>query len=182
MARIALLKPEEMNAEQLAVHAAAVAGKRGRAPLPLLAWLHSPELADRAQRLGEYVRYDTMLDPRISEVAILVVARYWTAHYEWAAHKREALCAGVSEATVAAIARGGHPEMALPDEQLVYEFAHALVTRHAVGDELFARATVAFGERGVVELVGVLGYYTLIAMTLNAFEIESGERELVELS
>ena len=86
--RVRDLRPDEMDADQVRVAAAASSGKRGRVPAPLRAWLHSPEMGDRAQRLGEFLRYDTVLGPALSELAILVTARAWTAHYEWFAHKR----------------------------------------------------------------------------------------------
>src|SRR2546426_12540188 len=100
MPRITIPTPAEMNDEQRQVYEATVAGRRGRAPAPLLVWLQSPELANRAQKLGELVRYETTLPPRLSELAILVVARFWTAHYEWFAHKREALKAGVDPGVI----------------------------------------------------------------------------------
>jgi 4-carboxymuconolactone decarboxylase len=97
--RVRDLKPEEMSPAQRQVADEAAAGKRGRVPAPLRAWLHSPELGARAQRLGEFLRYDTVLGPYLSELAILVTARAWTAHYEWYAHKREGLKAGIEPAT-----------------------------------------------------------------------------------
>ncbi len=96
MSRIALPTPDTMTAAQRQAYDAIVAGRRGRAPAPFLAWLHSPELASRAQKLGEFVRYETTMGPRLSELAILVVARWWSSEYEWAIHKAEALKAGVS--------------------------------------------------------------------------------------
>src|SRR5579862_7878312 len=105
MPRIKLPEPSEMSEAQRRVYDAAVAGRRGRAPMPLLAWLASPEFADRAQSLGEFLRYQTTLSPRLSELAILVVARFWTSHYEWFAHKKEALKAGLDEAVISDIAR-----------------------------------------------------------------------------
>jgi 4-carboxymuconolactone decarboxylase len=160
-----------MSSAQRAVYDAVIAGKRGRAPLPLLAWLASPEFAQRAQSLGEFARYETTLAPRLSELAILLVAHHWQAAYEWASHKKEALRAGVEEKTIAAIAAGQTPSFAQQDELAVYEFSQSLLVHRAVEESLYRRAAAALGERGVVELVGVLGYYTLIAMTLNVFEI-----------
>jgi len=179
MLRIRLVDDDSLTADQRAVCDAAKAGKRGAVPLPLRAWLHSPEFASRAQRLGEYVRYDTTLAPRLSELAILIVARHWTAQHEWSAHKREALRAGVAEQSIAAIANRERPTAAPADELLVHDFAYELITLHSVSDELYAQAAALLGERGVVELLGILGYYTLVAMTLNALQIESGDRKLL---
>ncbi len=171
MKRFEELPPAQMSAEQLRVVAGAVAGARGRVPVPMQAWLHSPELADRAQRLGEFARYQTTLAGRLSELAILVVARTWTAQYEWFAHRRDALKAGLGEDVIAAIAVGREPEFAADDEALVYAFSRSVMLRYGVDDGLYARATEVLGAQGVVELVGILGYYTLVAMTLNVFEM-----------
>jgi 4-carboxymuconolactone decarboxylase len=172
MSRIRLPSPETMTAEQRKVHDAAMAGRRGVAPAPLLAWLASPEFADRAQRLGEFVRYETTLAPRLSELAILVVARHWTSQYEWAVHKREAVKAGVAPDVIDAIARRRSPEDLLDDERAVFAFATVLNESRRVPDAIYRAVVAAIGERGVVELVGILGYYSLISMTINAFDIE----------
>jgi 4-carboxymuconolactone decarboxylase len=167
----------EMSEAQLRVVDDAIAGKRGSAPPPLLAWLASPELAQRAQKLGEFVRFDTSLAPQLSELAILVTARHWTAHYEWFAHRRIGLKAGLCEAVIDAIARREAPQLDDPKAKAVYAFSRALHERRAVPDDIFAEATRQLGQKGVAELVGLLGYYTLISMTLNAFEIGLPEGE-----
>jgi 4-carboxymuconolactone decarboxylase len=171
MTRIRTFAPEQMTEAQRRVYDATVAGKRGRAPAPLNAWLRSPELAARAQSLGEFVRYDTTLSPRFSELAILVVARIWTAHVEWRAHKSEALKAGLPSEIIDDIADRRRPRMASAEELLVYDFVHSLCVDHAVPEALYQQAVAVFGEDAVVELVGILGYYTLVAMTLNTFEV-----------
>lgn len=179
--RIPDLTPEQMDADQRAVVDEAVAGKRGRIPGPLRIWIRSPELGRHAQRLGAFLRYDTTLGPRLSELAILITARRWTAHYEWFAHKREALKAGLDPATITAIATRQIPALTDPAERAVYDYAVALHDAHLVPLPVHQAAIAALGERGVVELVGLLGYYTLVAMTLNAFEFELPEGELPEL-
>jgi 4-carboxymuconolactone decarboxylase len=172
MARLRPLAPEAMNRAQRDVYDACVSGRRGRAPANVLAWLRSPELASRAQRLGEFVRYDTALAPRLSELAILVVARHWTSQYEWAVHRGEALKAGLAEELIEAIAARKQPVFSDEKEQVVYDFAVSLLKTNTVPDVAYQAAVAAIGEQSVVELVGVLGYYTLVSMTLNAFEIE----------
>jgi 4-carboxymuconolactone decarboxylase len=172
MPRIKIPKLEEMNQEQRRVYEETVAGRRGRIPAPLIAWLESPVLADRAQKLGEFVRYETSLPPRLSELAILVVARHWTAQFEWTAHKAEALKAGLAPEIIDDIANRRPPCFKNPDEPVVYDFSATLNQNHTVPDELYRKAVATVGLRGVVELVGILGYYTLISMTLNTFEIE----------
>jgi 4-carboxymuconolactone decarboxylase len=179
--RIKALDKNAMTEAQRKVVAAAIAGKRGTAPPPLLAWLPSPEMAQRAQHLGEFVRYETSLPPHLSELAILVTARFWTSHYEWFAHKREALKSGIDPAVIEAIARRQRPRFDDPKARAVYEFSRSLHETHGVQQALFDLAMSALGEQGVVELIGILGYYTLISMTLNAFEIGLPEGEKPEL-
>lgn len=163
--------PETFSGEQRAVVDEAIEGLRGRVPAPLYAWLPSPEFARRAQRLGEFVRYQTSLEPRLSELAILVTARHWTSQYEWYAHKKEALRAGLAAEIVEAIAARREPVFAHADEAVVYQFARAVHERHGVDDVLFRRASQTLEERALSELVGLLGYYSLVAMTLNVYEI-----------
>ena len=172
MARIELTPEAEPTPEERAVSEEAMSGLRGRTPAPMIAWLRSPELARRGQRLGELLRYQTTLEPRLSELAILVTARRWTSHYEWTAHKREGLKAGMDPEVVAAIA-ARRPPPALRDEaeRAVYEVSSALLATSRVPEALYRRGAAALGERGMVELVGILGYYSLVALTLNAFEL-----------
>jgi len=146
------------------------AGRRGTVPANVVAWLPSPELARRAAALGEFVRYQTSLGPRLSELAILVVARHWSCAYEWAVHAREASAAGLDAAVIDAVARDAMPVLSGSDA-VVHAFARELVDTGRVAGALHARAVVALGEAGVVELVGVVGYYTLVAFTLNAGDV-----------
>ena len=179
--RMREIRRADMSEAQRAVADEASAGKRGRVPAPLRAWLHSPELGRRAQRLGEFVRFDTILGPQLSELAVLVTARFWTSHYEWFAHKHVALEAGLDPAVVGAIALRRTPVFHDPRAKAVYDYAIALHETHTVPDPVHAAALMALGDQGLVELVGVLGYYTLVAMTLNAFEIGPPEGEPLEL-
>ncbi|WP_158742645.1 carboxymuconolactone decarboxylase family protein [Acidisphaera sp. L21] len=180
--RVTDIAPEDMTPAQRRVADAAVAGKRGRLPAPLRAWLHSPEMGDRAQSLGEFLRYDTSLGPVLSELAILVTARFWTSQYEWYAHKKAALAAGMDPAIITAIATRQIPELTDPKAQIVYDYATVLHQTKQVPPDIHTRAIAALGEIGTVELVGLLGYYTLVSMTLNAFEIGLPEGELPELT
>ncbi len=146
------------------------AGRRGTVPANVVAWLPSPELARRAAALGEFVRYETSLGPRLSELAILVVARHWSCAYEWAVHAGEADAAGVPATVIEAVGRGAAPALTGVD-LVVHEFTRELVRTGRVGDGLHGRAVAALGEAGVVELVAVVGYYTLVAFTLNASDV-----------
>ena len=179
--RVRDLKPEDMSDAQRRVAEEAAAGKRGRVPAPLRAWLHSPEFGARAQRLGEFLRYDTSLGPYLSELAILVTARHWTAQYEWYAHKREGLKAGIDPAVIADIAARRRPRLDDPKAVAVYDYAKTLHETRTIPAALHGQALAALGEQGLVELVGLLGYYTLVAMTLNGFDIGLPEGEPIEL-
>jgi len=160
-----------MTEAQRRVHDAIVGGRRGSIRGPFPAWLHSPELADRAQNLGEYVRFETSLGARLSELAILVTARFWTSNFEWYAHAMLAREAGLEDPIIDAIEAGVRPRFEHDDDELIYDLATTLHRRHHIGDDLFARGVDRFGHRGMVDLVGVCGYYTLVSMTLNVYRM-----------
>ncbi|HEX9464314.1 MAG TPA: carboxymuconolactone decarboxylase family protein [Alphaproteobacteria bacterium] len=170
MPRISLAAPENLNAEQRRVYDAIASGPRAGVRGPFLALLHQPALADKWQQLGEVLRYRTSLTPRLSELAILVTARHMDCQYEWVAHEKHATAGGLSTDVIAAIKAGRRPKLAA-DEQAVYDYAIELHERHVVSPETYDRARTAFGPVGVVELTALLGYYTMVAMTLNAHEI-----------
>jgi 4-carboxymuconolactone decarboxylase len=171
MVRLALPTLDDMKPEQRAVYAQTVAGRRGSVPANVLVWLHSPDLAARAQKLGEFVRYDTKLPPRHSELAILVVARHWSARYEWAIHAAEATRAGVPDAVIDAIRERRPPAFEDEASRAIFDFTGALVSTGQVPDDLYKAAVAELGVRPLVELVALVGYYTMVALTLNAFEI-----------
>ena len=169
--RIPDWKPEDLTPAQRRVHDAIVAGPRGHVVGPLRVWLLSPELAERAQELGAFCRYRTSLPPRLSELAILVTGAFWKAGFEWNAHAPIAVKAGVPADAVEAIRVGKEPAFANADERAVYEFSRELWTERRVSDATYKRASVLLGTEPVVELVGILGYYGLISMTINVFEV-----------
>lgn len=171
MPRLDLPAEDAMTEAQKAAVAEAVAGIRGRVPAPMVAWLQNPELASRAQKLGELLRYRTSLEPRLSELAILVCGRHWTSHHEWTAHKREGLKAGLDPEAIAAIAARRTPVLTDAREQAVYEVSTTLLATGRVPPPLYRQGITTLGERGMVELVGILGYYCLVALTLNTFEL-----------
>lgn len=171
MTRIPPLNPDNLSPRQKEVYDAIASGPRGRVRGPLAIWLNRPELADCAQALGRYCRYDTTLPPRLSELAILATARVWMSEFEWAAHKPIALKAGISDDVVEAIRTGNEPVFDKEDEEIVYRFSVILHTERKVSDALYARAVDVLGQETVVDLTGLLGYYTLISMTINVFEV-----------
>lgn len=181
--RIKRISPDEMNAEQKQVYDANVASKRGRMPAPVHAWIRSPQMAKRMEPLGEFLRYESTLGARLSEIAILVCARHWTAHFEWYAHKKLGLEAGVTPEIIAAIATRRTPDFTGDDKgRIVHDVSKALMENHRVPQPLYDRAVATLGEQGLVELIGLLGYYCLVSMTLNTFEFDLPEGEKPELT
>ncbi len=138
---------------------------------PFNAWLRSPELADRLQKVGEYVRFNTSLDKRLNEMAIIMTAQYWGSQYEWYAHAPLAIKAGLDPEIVAALGAGRKPEKMKDDEAIVWEFTTQLRRDHEVDDALYARAVEKFGEDGVMDLIAVNGYYDVVSMTLNVAHV-----------
>lgn len=160
-----------MSPEQRRVYESIIEGPRGRLVGPLRAALHSPELADRWQRLGEFLRYKTSLSPRVSELAILVCARRWNSHLEWHIHSQAALQAGVPACTINAIKSGDAPRIDDEDDAAIYEYTRQIQLYGRVADDVYRYVWSKWGEVGIVELTAVIGYYTMVAMTLNAHEI-----------
>jgi 4-carboxymuconolactone decarboxylase len=144
-----------------------LAGERGGLNGPYHVLLRSPEMGDLAQQYGAYTRYHSTLPKELNELAILLMARSWDAQYVWYAHRTIAGQAGLSKSITEAIAAGKHPAALSSDEAIVYNFCTELLTRHHVSDTTFQAAVARFGERGVVDLMGVLGYYNLVSMVLN---------------
>lgn len=182
MARIPLPTPATMTSEQRRVYDTVVSGPRGVLRGPLLAALHRPELADKWQQFGELLRYRTSLPPRLSELAILVTARHWNCQLEWYLHESVAREAGLSGAIITAIANGRRPETAGPDEFEVHDYCVELHKTRTVGDDTYRPVLERWGTVGVVELTALIGYYTMVAMTLNVHEIPLPEGAAPPLS
>jgi 4-carboxymuconolactone decarboxylase len=147
------------------------AGPRGSVPPPVHVWLRSPGLADYAHRVGAHVRFHTPFTPKQTEIAILVTARYWTAQFEWAAHVRLGLQAGLTQEQIDAIAERREPVFTDPDDRIVYDFASRYYRDDRVDDATYTRVVERFGDRGVVDLAGLIGYYSFVSVTLNVFEV-----------
>lgn len=169
--RLTPLANDQMDDAQRAVLAEILNGPRGNLDGPFLAWIHSPQLADHAQRLGAFCRYHTRLELRLTELAILFTASWWQSQAEWQIHEPIARQAGVSDAVIEALHQQREPDFEREDERVMYRLAKTLYQTRRVDEALYAQAIEAFGEAAVVELVGVLGYYALVAMTLNVFAV-----------
>ncbi len=173
MARFPELDPASLTPEQKQVYDTIASGPRGGVRGPLAVWLRRPKLAQWAQGLGEYCRYNSSLEKRFSELAILATARLWGSEYEWFAHEPQARAAGVPEAIIEAIRVNDTPKFHNEDDAVVYEVAVTLNRTRKIPDDLYQKALKILGEGKLVDLIGVLGYYTLISMTINAFEVEA---------
>jgi 4-carboxymuconolactone decarboxylase len=157
---------QQTEAQKKAVAEFTAARKTGISG-PFVPMLRSPEVMNRARAMGDYLRFNSVLPPRLSELAILITARYWTQNYEWDAHNQLALQGGLSADIVKAIADGRRPEKMAADEEVLYTFCDELHRNQSISDATYARAVSTFGEQGVIDIVGISGYYTLLAMVLN---------------
>lgn len=178
------LTAEQMTPAQKDVADAIRSGPRGSIRGPFNAWLRSPELADRLQKVGEHIRFKSSLPPRLNEFAILITARHWNARYEWYAHYPLALKGGLRPAVAADLARGKRPAGMAADEAAIYDFCTELRRDRKVSDATYAAVQKLFGDQGVVDLIGVNGYYDLVSMTLNVAEVATppdGELPLPDL-
>jgi 4-carboxymuconolactone decarboxylase len=170
MARIPFPTPDQLTPEQRRVYDAVVR-TRGKLHGPLRAALHNPELADKWQQLGELLRFRTSLAPRLSELAILVTARHFDCQFEWYAHEPPALSGGLTPEVLDAIRHDRRPEFANQDEALIYDYSRELQETHFVSEATYQAVLIHFGIPSIVELTALLGYYAMVAMTLNAHEI-----------
>ncbi|HET7032333.1 MAG TPA: carboxymuconolactone decarboxylase family protein [Casimicrobiaceae bacterium] len=158
---------DEMTPAQKTMVEHLLAGPRGGVNGPFNVLLRSPEIGDLGQEFGASTRFKSSLPQKLYELAILVTARHWTSQYEWQAHHRSALQAGLSPAIADAIAQGRRPASMQKDEEAVYNFVSELLNTKRVSDATFAAAKNTFGERGVVDIVAVTGWYNIVSMLLN---------------
>jgi 4-carboxymuconolactone decarboxylase len=165
--RLPPIPPERMTEDQRKAAAEFQAERKAAVFGPFVPLLRSPELMLRVARLGEYLRYRSALGPRLSELAILCVSRRWTQQVEWAIHAPLAVKSGVAAGTVAALAEGTRPTAMAEDEALVHDLLEELLANRSLADATWDRAVARLGEQGVVDLLGIAGYYTLMAMVMN---------------
>lgn len=158
---------ERMTPEQKTMTGHVLAGERGSMNGPFNVLLRSPEMGDLAQKFGAHIRFHSSLPKKLNEFAILITARSWNSQFEWYAHHQYALQAGLSAGIIEAVASGKRPSSMQPDEEVVYNFCSELLHTKEVSDATFQAAVNKLGERGVVDLVGVMGYYHLVSMLLN---------------
>jgi 4-carboxymuconolactone decarboxylase len=169
--RLATLSEETLTAEQRALAESIKSGPRGQFRMagPFAIYLHSPTFGELAQQLGGHLRFKTSISPRLSEFAILVTAAHWKAQYEWAMHAPMAEKQGVKPQTIRDLQAGRAPKSAPRDEMAIYAFVKELYAKRRVSTPAFKRVQKLLGDAGTVELVGTLGYYAMVSMTLNTF-------------
>jgi 4-carboxymuconolactone decarboxylase len=165
--RMPRIPPEKMTEAQKKAAAELAAGPRGELRGPFIALLRSPGLLAPVQKVGEYLRFNCPLDRRVTELATLIAARFWTQQYEWQTHREHAMKAGLDPAIADAIAEGRRPTGMKQDEEIVYELLTETLHNKSVSDATYARAVAKFGEAGVVDLAGLAGYYLMLAMIMN---------------
>ena len=172
MPRIPLVAEADMTPEQREVHQAMVNGPRKSAPIgPLAVAMHRPEMAQAMSNLGVVLRFNSTFAPRLREFTILLTGRYWDCQFEWASHEAEARKAGLTGATIETLRRGGD-KFDKEDEQAIHDYGMELLQRHFASDSTYQRVLTLFGLAGAVELTGLIGYYAMIALMLNAAEFE----------
>jgi 4-carboxymuconolactone decarboxylase len=169
--RLRKLTPDDMSERQREL-AGRIAGKRGQVRGPFLCWLHSPELCDRVEALGAYVRFDCSLPEKLRELSILITARFFDAQHSWNAHVEKAIAAGIDRDALDALARNDIPYFTQEDERVFYQFCSEMLNDHFVSDATFNAALREFGENGVVDIIGCLGNFTMLAFCLNAFQVD----------
>jgi 4-carboxymuconolactone decarboxylase len=165
--RMPPLADSEMDAAQRAAAEVLIAGPRKGVKGPFIPLLRSPALMTRLQKVGEYLRFESALPPRISEFTTLVISRQWSQQFEWFTHVPLALKAGTDQATIDALFEGARPSTMSAEEAIAYDFACELTANRGVCDDTYDRALEAFSERGLIDLIGIIGYFTWIGMVLN---------------
>ena len=172
MARLTPLTNETMTEEQRAVADEIRSGPRGGMRGPFEAWLRSPELASHAQKLGAYSRFGTGLPADVMELAIILAGAHWKAQFEFWAHARLARQAGLPDEVIEAVRVGQAPQLARDDLAVVYQLVSEFFATNRLSDATYARAVAVLGEKGLVDIIGIVGYYGLVSMTLNIFEVD----------
>jgi 4-carboxymuconolactone decarboxylase len=191
MSRLPYILSTKFTNEQRALFARIIGGKRGEGRTldtfltseggmkgPFNALLYSPVIGDAVQQLGQIVRFETSIPPTLRELAILCVAAKWRAQYEWWAHEKIARSEGLDSTIITSVKAGTLPAFTRPAESIVYHFAQELLEQQRVSEQCYTQAVDLLGEVSVVELVALLGYYTLVSMSLNTFEVPVPEGEV----
>lgn len=169
--RLPSLTPETMTPQQREL-SERITQRRGHTRGPYIAWLYSPGMADRAEALAAYARYECSLPQKLREFSILLTARFWDAQYSWNSHVDKAVAAGIAPEIVEAIAGNQTPRFKADDERVFYQFSMEMLENHFVSEETFRQAQAIFGNEGLVDIVGCIGNFSMLAMLLNTFQVD----------
>jgi 4-carboxymuconolactone decarboxylase len=165
--RMPMITDEQMTPAQRTAAAELIAGPRGEVKGPFVSLIRSPDFMGRVQKVGEYIRFVCPLDKRLNELAAIIAARHWNQQFEWWAHYRQALEAGLNRDIADAIGEGRRPTGMAEDEEIVYDLLTEVLVNKGAADATYARAVKKFGEQGLIDIVGIAGYYALLAMIMN---------------
>lgn len=170
MSRIPHLPPESLSPEVKRIHDEIAGPRHGNVNGPFAIWMRTPEIADRANKLGNQLRMKSTIEPRLFELMVLIIARTWSAQYEWYAHEPPARAAGLGNAVIEAIRARSKPEFERDDERVVYDTISELNERRVLSQATYDRALALFGRERLIEFIADAGFYTMVAMTLDAFD------------
>lgn len=173
--RMPMIPDEKMTSEQRQAAEELIAGPRGEVKGPFVSLIRSPELMRRVQKVGEYIRFVCPLDKRLNEFAAIIAARHWNQQFEWWAHYRQALEAGLKREIADAIGEGRRPSGMAEDEEIVYDLLTEVIVNKGAADATYARAVKKFGEQGLIDIVAIAGYYALLAMVMNVTRTAVGD-------
>jgi 4-carboxymuconolactone decarboxylase len=180
--RMPVIPDDKMTDAQKQAAAELIAGPRREVKGPFVALMRSPELTRRVQKVGEYIRFICPLDKRINEFAAIIVSRHWSQQFEWWAHYRQAIDAGLKPTIADAIGEGRRPADMAEDEEIVYDFLSEVLNNKGASDATYQRTVAKFGETGTIDLLGITGYYGLLAMVMNVARTAVPEGDPLPLS
>jgi 4-carboxymuconolactone decarboxylase len=169
--RLEIIEQAQMTAAQRELYNR-IAGARGAVRGPFNLWLYSPELCDKVEALGKFVRFDSSIPPQLRDLVILVTARHWGSSYMWHSYSKRAVEGGIAGEVIGAIAERRKPALTRAEDQAVYDYATELLQEHHVSDATFRATVAAIGKVTIVELTALIGNYSMVAMVLNAFEVD----------
>ena len=181
MKRLPTLEYQNMNQDQKDLHDEILSGPRTQIAGPMHTWFLNPSYGSLIEKVGAFCRYGTSLEPRLSELAIIIVARHWNADVEWFAHSKIALESGILQETIDAIKINKRPNFKMEDETLIYDITKSILDVKSLNDELFKLAEDKMGKKSLLDLTAIIGYYCNIAIQLNVFEIPTEDGQTLRM-
>ena len=181
LSRLQNLKYGDMSQDQKNLHDEILSGPRTQIAGPMHTWFLNPSYGSLIEKVGAFCRYETSIEPRLSELAIIIVARHWNANVEWFAHSKIAIKSGILQETVDAIQLNKRPNFKKEDEALIFDITKSILDTKGLTDELFKRAEDTIGKTSLLDLTAIIGYYCNVAIQLNVFEIPSDDGRTLEV-